>query len=51
MSISFLSAALESPAITASNDWMYLTAIGAGSLLFILVFLVAGPRKEKPRRE
>lgn len=51
MPTSFLATALESPAIRASNDWMYLTAIGAGSLLFILLFLVAGPRNERPRRK
>ncbi|MGB4862183.1 MAG: hypothetical protein WBO97_06965 [Tepidiformaceae bacterium] len=51
MPTSLLATALESPALASSNDWMYLTAIGAGSLLFILLFLVAGPRNEKPRRE
>jgi hypothetical protein len=35
----------------ASNDWMFISAIGAGFLLLTLVLLLAGPRREKRRRE
>jgi hypothetical protein len=31
---------------TASNDWMFVSAIGAGSLLITLVLLLAGPKRE-----
>ena len=30
----------------ASNDWMFVSAIGAGSLLITLVLLLAGPKRE-----
>ena len=43
----------DSPPVTheaPSNDWMFLSAIGAGTLLITLLLLLGGPRRE-PRDE
>lgn|GEM_PF-6254893 len=39
------------PAAAGSDDWMFISAIGAGSLLITLVLLIAGPRREAAHRQ